>query len=92
MIMKTVNAAISKYLDLWWDEDKAEAIKAKYGNETLSFVKEIYDYAVNYPVDWSSETYAAAIDKVRDSVKQNYPYLDENSVRIIGICFAYSWK
>lgn len=87
-----VNSAISQHLGLWWKAETAEAVEAEYGPEVLSLAREVYDYAVNYPVDWSRETYEGALGAVRAAVARQYPFLSEVSLRQVVDCFAYSYR
>jgi hypothetical protein len=91
-VIEKVNAAIAQDLGLWLTPKKEETIKATYGDAVASVVERAYTFSVNHPVDWSVETYEAAIEKVNTAVKRAYPFLDEASVRVLTNCFAYSWK
>lgn len=86
------NAAISQHLGLWLNQGKEEKITALYGAATLAVVQKAYSFSVNYSVDWAVETYETAIRKVETAVKDAYPFLSEDSVRVLASCFAYSWK
>lgn len=87
-----VNEAIARFLGLWWDEQRADAIKEQYGFATCTAVHEVYRFAVDYPVDWSTITYDQALEEVRIALQQAYPFLTDDGIVKLSACFAYLWK
>jgi hypothetical protein len=55
-------------------------------------VLEAYEFAVSSPVDWSMETLPGARARVEQALREAYPFLNQDSIRRLGSCFAYAWK
>lgn len=90
-VQAQVNEAIA-HLNAWLDKQTAEQIKAQYDSATYDLVAAVYRRALDYPVNWQQETYEQAIASSRAAVQATYPFLDEQSLRILGNCFAYAWR
>ncbi|UYZ58230.1 hypothetical protein [Hymenobacter latericus] len=86
------NAAIDKYLGMWWRDEKAEAIKAEFGWAVYQLVWEAYQTAVNTPVNWEKETLETATQRVLSATQEAHPWLTKQSLLTLGNCFAYAWR
>ncbi|RSK31196.1 hypothetical protein [Hymenobacter metallilatus] len=91
-IQDKANAAIAQHVGLWLSPEQAQAIQQQYGFATFTLVRQVYDFAVSQPADWSSATLEQHLSVVADTLKMAYPFLSEESIRRLVNCFAYAWK
>jgi hypothetical protein len=69
------------------------AVRAKFGNEVLVLAKEVYEFAVNYPVDWEENALTESLlDIIRAATKAKYPFLDAETEWLVGYRFAFFRK
>ncbi|MDQ2793385.1 MAG: hypothetical protein M3Y12_05185 [Bacteroidota bacterium] len=89
-----IDEAIAELVSLGGTKERKDAIiNSKYGADTLTLATEIYEFAVNYPVDWTTmKLDEALLETVRAAVKHRYPFLDAQTVRQLASYFAYLWK
>ena len=89
-----IDEAIAELVSLGGTKGRKDAtISREYGADTLKLATEIYAFAVDYPVDWTTTKLDEnLLETVRVAVKYRYPFLNEQTVRRLASYFAYLWK
>jgi len=64
----------------------------KDGAELAAYADRVLQEMRLVPVDWSTETYHDAIQRVKNEMAQRHPELSEEAVNAIGWVFSYDWK
>jgi len=93
MNQAAVNQALEQLLSAYgWREEEEALVARSYGAVTLALAKEVYAFALNYPVNWQTTTLADALAALRLALQVKYPFLTPDRVQQLGNHFAYSWK
>jgi len=88
-----INQALEALMSIGSDSASREAAANQQGPEAFAVAKSVYDFVVNYPVDWSTTLLTdELINSVRMAVKSNYPFLPDKTIWRLGNHFAYLWK
>lgn len=69
-----------------------EKILNQYGNSAWIKVEKILDSLKTINPNWEKETYATFLVRVANTIKDEYPHLDEKSVHVLMNRVAYTYK
>ncbi|PVY39927.1 hypothetical protein [Pontibacter virosus] len=86
-----IDEAISKHLKTWWTFETKQEIELNYGIAVLNQIISIYDFASQSEF-WLSLELEDAYNLAVERLKEQYPFLSDDSVRRIANMAAYSWK
>jgi len=62
------------------------------GVELAAYAEGVRSELRSLPVDWSSETYEQACERVESEVARRHPELNREAIDAIGWAFCYDWK
>lgn len=85
------NEAIIEYLGLQWNREIEEQITTTYGPEVANQVKDLYEYALHRPHDWSRESLEEATARVAREIKEAYSFLTLPAAEKLAKCFWFVW-
>lgn len=71
-------------------EDREAVARQKAGPEAFVLAKAVYDFVIEYPVDWSiTPLTASLITEVVQATKSKYPFLSKEELNAMGNRFAF---
>jgi hypothetical protein len=92
MTDEQISKAIEDHYLLWWTDEMKEKILADVGPEGLARINEIAAVANDSELWVYTPSMSDTYDKVRQLLKQRFPFLSESAILRLANSAAYGWK
>jgi hypothetical protein len=87
-----LNAAVERYLPLWWTDEARQQIKKAVGPEGLKQIEAMTSFASGQSDLWIHDNFEVARNKVGNRLRTEFPALSEGAHESIMDHAAYGWK
>lgn len=89
-----VNAALESIKESYLSADVMSRLGAGFGSDIAAKVKEVYDAAMNCPVDWNRPgmNMDGALDILAEFMTREMPFLSQPSRTNLNYLYIMAWK
>ena len=87
-----INEAFEKYLGSSFSKEARQKVAEAHGEEIASKARDIYEEAMQAPVDWRTASIDTALPVLHDLLNGKYPWLSAGARKNLNYAFIMAWK